>query len=87
VDQKVLGLEFPAHLTFDPGIMDTEMQGRIRASNESDFPELNRFIGFKKNNELLGPEIVGSAAGKVILGMLAQDKHYVTIEELLSIAH
>jgi benzil reductase ((S)-benzoin forming) len=35
-----------------PGIVDTEMQGEIRRLREEDFPDLERFISYKENNEL-----------------------------------
>lgn len=40
---------------FDPGIMDTNMQGEIRNSSILDFPELDRFKEFKENGELRTP--------------------------------
>lgn len=42
-----------------PGIVDTEMQGEIRKASEDDFPELRRFIGYKKDGELADPKEVG----------------------------
>lgn len=39
-----------------PGVIDTEMQEQIRASNEEDFKELQRFIQLKESGELLSPE-------------------------------
>lgn len=41
-----------------PGIVDTEMQGEIRKASEDDFPELRRFIGYKKDGELADPNEV-----------------------------
>ncbi|MBN7815258.1 SDR family NAD(P)-dependent oxidoreductase [Algoriphagus pacificus] len=41
-----------------PGIVDTGMQGEIRDSNESDFPEIEKFKSFKEENKLTSPEEV-----------------------------
>ncbi len=37
---------------FNPGLMDTEMQKTIRAKSSEDFPNLNDFVAYKKNNQL-----------------------------------
>jgi benzil reductase ((S)-benzoin forming) len=54
---KVLKVDHPQVNVFSvgPGIVDTEMQGEIRSANESDFPELQRFIDYKKEGELASP--------------------------------
>ncbi|EAZ80979.1 SDR family NAD(P)-dependent oxidoreductase [Algoriphagus machipongonensis] len=41
-----------------PGIVDTGMQGEIRESTVEDFPELDKFIDFKKDNKLSSPGLV-----------------------------
>lgn len=38
-----------------PGVIDTEMQEKIRNSNREDFHDLDRFIKFKADNILLSP--------------------------------
>jgi benzil reductase ((S)-benzoin forming) len=38
-----------------PGIVDTPMQDEIRDADENHFPELNRFINYKKDGELSSP--------------------------------
>ncbi|SIN65794.1 SDR family NAD(P)-dependent oxidoreductase [Algoriphagus halophilus] len=38
-----------------PGIVDTGMQGEIRGSNESDFPEIEKFKAFKEEGKLVSP--------------------------------
>jgi benzil reductase ((S)-benzoin forming) len=74
-------------ITFDPGIMDTAMQERIRSSSEADFPELKRFIGFKENGELLDPSRAGRIAARVVLGEIANNQPHVLMEELISAGH
>ncbi|WP_373397129.1 SDR family NAD(P)-dependent oxidoreductase [Algoriphagus halophilus] len=41
-----------------PGIVDTGMQGKIRESNESDFPEVEKFKAFKEEGKLVSPKEV-----------------------------
>lgn len=51
---KVLKVDHPeinCH-SIAPGIVDTAMQGVIRGAHEEDFPELRRFIDYKKSGEL-----------------------------------
>jgi sepiapterin reductase len=38
-----------------PGVIDTPMQETIRATSKDDLPSLERFIGFKQNNQLAAP--------------------------------
>ena len=52
--------------TFSPGIMDTGMQTVIRSLNKSDFPEVSRFVKYKKNKELRSAESVATHFMKLI---------------------
>lgn len=40
---------------FIPGVIDTEMQEKIRSSNYEDFNDLDRFIKLKSDNVLISP--------------------------------
>lgn len=40
----------------DPGVLDSNMQLQIRATDEKDFPRLEDFKNFKKNNNLKQPK-------------------------------
>lgn len=53
-------------IAFSPGIMDTPMQGRIRESSESAFADVEKFKGYKENNLLKDPSVVG----EVLVGIL-----------------
>ncbi|WP_087973383.1 (S)-benzoin forming benzil reductase [Oceanobacillus rekensis] len=46
-------------IAFSPGIMDTEMQKKIRSSTKSEFLQLETFQGYKENNLLKSTELVG----------------------------
>lgn len=44
----------------DPGIMDTQMQERIRDASDAHFPEHTRFVKFKEEGQLVKPETVAA---------------------------
>lgn len=47
---------FPIRVTsLAPGVIDTDMQVEIRASNAQDFPHIDRFIDLKERGNLLSP--------------------------------
>jgi benzil reductase ((S)-benzoin forming) len=48
-----------------PGIIDTDMQSKIRNSNESDFIDVQKFIDYKNTNELMSKDYVGELVFKV----------------------
>lgn len=41
-----------------PGVVDSTMQDEIRMQNKEDFPDLEKFIDYKRNNLLSSPEEV-----------------------------
>lgn len=49
-----------------PGIVDTEMQTAIRAANKQDFPNLEKFVAYKKEGELAEADLVAQKYLKVI---------------------
>lgn len=49
-----------------PGVVDTDMQKKIRKTKKTDFNKLQRFIDLKKNNELYTPNYVAEAIYKII---------------------
>ncbi len=53
-------------LAFAPGVVDTEMQAEIRSSNQEDFPEVEKFKGFKSDGKLISPENVAQEVIKVL---------------------
>lgn len=50
---------------FEPGIIDTEMQAEIRSIPKERFPDLDRFVDFKKTGALATPEKVARALMKI----------------------
>ena len=57
---QVLQLEYPKFKIYSiaPGIVDTAMQEEIREADKTDFPEVDRFISYKEDGELVSAEIV-----------------------------
>lgn len=47
-------------ISVNPGIMDTAMQAEIRAARVDDFPERDRFVGFKLGGQLAQPDAVAA---------------------------
>lgn len=46
-------------IAFSPGIMDTEMQEKIRQSDKNAFKEVDQFRAYKENNKLKDTDTVG----------------------------
>lgn len=42
-------------VSINPGVIDTDMQAKIRKASTKDFPIVERFIAYKKNNGLANP--------------------------------
>ncbi len=45
---------------FSPGVVDTDMQGRIRASSEEEFADVSKFKQLKEEGKLRSPETVAA---------------------------
>jgi len=54
-------------VAFSPGIMDTGMQGKIRASSESEFAEVGKFQEYKKSNLLKDTDLVAGVLIDILL--------------------
>ncbi|WP_185959527.1 SDR family NAD(P)-dependent oxidoreductase [Planococcus salinarum] len=67
-------------LAIAPGIIDTEMQGEIRASSEADFPLIENFKEYKKKGLLSTPE---ETAEKLV--SLFEMEDFATLETILDI--
>lgn len=57
-------------VSFSPGVVDTEMQQEIRHADPNEFPELNKFMDYKKEGMLLNPETVADT----IIDVIGQDQ-------------
>ncbi|WP_066191877.1 MULTISPECIES: (S)-benzoin forming benzil reductase [Gracilibacillus] len=71
-------------LLFDPSIMDTDMQGEIRSSDESQFSDVQQFKDYKQHNQLRSTEKVA----RVLVDRLLKPEdlvngQYLSVKELL----
>ena len=60
-----------AHLAIEslaPGVIDTDMQGEIRATTPEQFTLREQFVALKENNDLSSPESCGEAIIAHLLG-------------------
>ncbi|MCP3026802.1 (S)-benzoin forming benzil reductase [Halobacillus sp. A5] len=57
-------------IAFSPGVVDTDMQGEIRASEESAFADVNKFKKLKEEGQLRSPDTVA----EVLLNVISKEK-------------
>ncbi len=69
-------------ISFAPGIVDTNMQERIRDASKEDFSRLDEFVEYKKENMLLSPEKVAEKLAYVMDNDAAFHKTLLSIREL-----
>ncbi len=50
----------------NPGIIDTQMQESIRKTDHADFPDVERFIGYRDEGELASAEFIAAEVYKLI---------------------
>jgi len=53
-------------ISIDPGVMDSDMQADIRASNLAEFPSLERYVELKKYGQLVPPSQIAAAVVRII---------------------
>ncbi|HET7657375.1 MAG TPA: (S)-benzoin forming benzil reductase [Bacillales bacterium] len=74
----------PHHfIAFNPGVMDTEMQGVIRSSSEESFRDVGRFRSLKDNGELRNPGVVAEALFSLIFEGNAENGEIYDVSEIL----
>ncbi len=62
-----------------PGVVDTAMQERIRASSRSDFPELPRFLELERRGHFNSPRFVADHLLTLAFGSTPRDREEVLI--------
>jgi benzil reductase ((S)-benzoin forming) len=71
-------------INFSPGVLDTEMQGHIRGIDQSRFPEVEIFKGYKNENKLRTAHEVGTALGAYLLRKELMNFSDISIKNLIS---
>lgn len=69
---------------FYPGVVDTPMQGAIRGANLSEFPDLEKFKGYREAGRLNSPSSVAVAIHKLINANKFGDRVDYSAKELMS---
>lgn len=67
-------------VNFGPGVIDTDMQAEIRATDDSLFPDVARFRQLKEDEQLRSPQNVAQALVKLIGGEVENGRRYVVDE-------
>ncbi|WP_176222047.1 (S)-benzoin forming benzil reductase [Tuberibacillus sp. Marseille-P3662] len=70
-------------IAFNPGVMDTDMQGVIRSTDQASFNDVERFKDLKANNRLRSPNVVADALMTLILGDQVESGRVYDVKELL----
>ncbi len=68
---NALAADSVPHLAIEslaPGVIDTDMQGEIRATTPEQFTLREQFVALKQNNDLSSPESCGEAIAAHLLG-------------------
>lgn len=85
---KVLALEqdqktAPVHVfAFNPGMMETAMQAKLREQQESNFREVGKFIHAKESGMVGDPAIIAKKLKKIILSNEFPDGRVVKVSDL-----
>lgn len=70
-------------LAFSPGVMDTDMQGVIRASDKEDFSAVNKFQHYYQSGELRSPGFVAEKMLDLILTKDVDNGRIYDIKEFI----
>jgi benzil reductase ((S)-benzoin forming) len=70
-------------IAFSPGIMDTDMQQRIRNVSREDFKEVNKFIKYKEEGELTPPAIVAEKLLQILFADDIRNGEFISFRDLI----
>ncbi len=70
-------------IAFNPGIMDTDMQGTIRSSSEESFADVAAFRNYKESGSLRSPDTVAGALVKLVLDDSLENGKIYSVNDLL----
>ncbi|UTR08928.1 (S)-benzoin forming benzil reductase [Evansella sp. LMS18] len=85
VSAEQRGKKFPVKsVSFAPGIIDTDMQKQIRATDKEDFADVERFKEYKEEEQLLPPEKVAGILVELIENESFPDGRATSVNEFLN---
>ncbi|MCF7741123.1 MAG: (S)-benzoin forming benzil reductase [Candidatus Marinimicrobia bacterium] len=74
--------KYPAQIvSFAPGVVATSMQKLIRSKSKSEFPHVDRFKAFHRNQQLLDPDIVGKKIAELLEQKIFPDGQKIDIRD------
>ncbi|MDX8045680.1 (S)-benzoin forming benzil reductase [Gracilibacillus sp. S3-1-1] len=83
LEQDTLGTGNKVFL-FDPSIMDTEMQGEIRSSDQSQFADVEQFKNYKTDNKLRDTDDVAKVlVDRLLDETTIQNGEYYSVKDVL----
>ena len=66
-----------------PGVVDTEMQLKIRNTETTKFPLRGRFIEYYNNNELVHPKVIAQKIAYLMNNLPKFDSNMVSLRDLV----
>jgi benzil reductase ((S)-benzoin forming) len=69
-------------VSISPGIIDTPMQAEIRSAKETDFPDLEQFVAYKKNGQLQPAQRVAEKLVKFLYAPHWPNGGVISIQDL-----
>lgn len=83
VEQKLKFPDNPVHIfSVGPGVVNTEMQSKLRSVSPEDFSQVGLFIDFHKNKELAEPEDIALKLFELIQNPQKYEKVALTVKEI-----
>ena len=74
-------------INFDPYVMDTDMQAKIRSASEEHFPQRARFIEYHQNGKLLSASLVARTLQQLVTRDDLSAERYAVISLLAETEH
>lgn len=71
-------------IAFSPGIMDTDMQQRIRNVSSEDFKEVSKFIKYKEEGALTPPALVAEKLLQLLFAKDMPSGEFVSLRDLIA---
>ena len=83
IEQKQINQLNPVKVfSVAPGIVDTQMQDKIREADEMDFSNVSAFVNYKKENQLDAPEKTAELLMKIINNPQKYNKVLLDVREI-----
>ncbi len=83
VEQKLKFPGNPVHIfSVGPGVVNTEMQTKLRSVSPEDFSQVDLFIGFHKNNELAEPSDIALKLNELMDNPGKYEKVAISVKDI-----